>query len=63
MVFIWKRMLIFCLFLGAVLDIHMPWVVSGEQMSETISQTSWRKLWHISMCGSEKNLLFPVTIG
>lgn len=40
MVFIWKIMLIFCLFLEAVLDIHVPWVVSGEQVSETVSQIS-----------------------
>lgn len=52
-------MLIFCLFLGAVLDIQMPWVVSGEQVSETVSQTSWGKLWHTSVCGSKKKSAFP----
>lgn len=29
MVFVWKIMLIFSLSLGLVLDIHVPWVVSG----------------------------------
>ena len=50
-------MLIFCLFLGAVLDIHMPWVVSGEQVSETVSKSAGENYGTLQCAALKKNCI------